>query len=135
MPFDTRFLVELRVLTAVVDAGTFVRAGESLGLTQSAISRAVQRLEQQLKVRLFQRSSRAVTLTDEGRRLYEAIRPLLEQLGETVDTAGRSGGAVRGRLRINVDAHFARLVLAPNIGTFLAAHPELSVEIVAKDQL
>lgn len=135
MAFDTRLLGGLSVMTAVVEAGNFIRAGETLGLTQSGVSRAVQRLEQQLKVRLFDRTSRAVTLTDEGRNFYQTIGPLLSQLEEAAETAAGSAGAVRGRLRVNVDGYFSRLVLAPQLGRFLEAHPELSVEIVVRDRL
>jgi DNA-binding transcriptional LysR family regulator len=135
MAFDTRLLGGLSAVTAVVEAGSFVRAGEALGLTQSGVSRAVQRLEQQLNVRLFERSSRAVKLTDEGRSFYEAIGPLLAQLEEAAETTARSAVSVRGRLRINLDAYFGRLVLAPQIGSFLAAHPELAVEIAVRDGL
>ncbi|HKB91257.1 MAG TPA: LysR family transcriptional regulator [Opitutaceae bacterium] len=135
MAFDTRLLGGLSAMTAVVEAGSFVRAGEALGLTQSGVSRAIQRLEQQLKVRLFERSNRAVTLTDEGRSFYEAIGPLLAQLEEAAEATARSAVSVRGRLRINADAYFARLVLAPQIGSFLDAHPELAVEINVRDEL
>jgi DNA-binding transcriptional LysR family regulator len=135
MAFDVRMLGGLNAMTAVVEAGSFVRAGEALGLTQSGVSRAIQRLEQQLKVRLFERSSRAVTLTDEGRRFYAAIGPLLAQLEEAAETTAGSAVSVRGRLRINADAYFARMVLAPQIGRFLAAHPDLAVEITVRDEL
>jgi len=135
MSFDTRLLSGLSVVTAVVAAGSFVGAGEALGLTQSGVSRAIQRLEQQLKVRLFDRSSRAVALTDEGARLYRAVLPLLDELEQAVEATGRSASAVRGRLRVNVDAHFARLILAPQIGRFLEMYPELSVEISVRDEL
>src|SRR5258707_9935765 len=77
MAFDGRLLSGVGVLAAVVEAGSFVRAGEALGLTQSGVSRAVARLEQRIGVRLFDRTSRAVTLTDEGRRFYEQVAPLL----------------------------------------------------------
>jgi DNA-binding transcriptional LysR family regulator len=135
MAFDTRLLGGLSAMTAVVEAGSFVRAGEALGLTQSGVSRAVQRLEQQLKVRLFDRSSRAVTLTDEGRSFYQTIGPLLSQLEEAAEATATSAVSVRGRLRINVDAYFSRLVLAPQLGSFLDAHPELVVEVVVRDKL
>jgi DNA-binding transcriptional LysR family regulator len=135
MAFDTRLMGGLGAMTAVVEAGSFVRAGEVLGLTQSGVSRAIQRLEQQLKLRLFERSSRAVKLTDEGRSFYETVVPLLSQLEEASEKAGRSTVSVRGRLRINADAHFARLVLSPQIGEFLGAHPELGVEIIVRDEL
>lgn len=135
MAFDTRLLGSLSVMTAVVEAGSFVRAGETLGLTQSGVSRAIQRLEQQLKVRLFERTSRAVALTDEGRTFFAAIQPLLGQMEEAAETATRSAVSVRGRLRVNADAYFARLVLAPHLGNFLQAHPELAVEVDVQDGL
>jgi len=135
MAFDTRLLGGLSTMAAVVEAGSFVRAGEVLGLTQSGVSRAIQRLEQQLNARLFERSSRAVKLTDEGRNFYETIAPLLTQLEEASEVTARSAVSVRGRLRINADAHFARLVLAPQIGSFLNAHPEVAVEITVRDEL
>jgi DNA-binding transcriptional LysR family regulator len=129
MPLDTRFLTELGVMSAVVDAGSFVRAGEALGLSQPAVSRAVQRIERHLNVRLFERSSHAVSLTDEGRRFYQATLPALAQLQTAVEGIQGSAKAVRGRLRVNVDATFARLVLSTQIGTFLREHPDVSVEI------
>ncbi len=135
MSFDTRLLGGLSVLAAVVEAGSFVGAGETLGMTQSGVSRAMQRLEQQLKVRLLHRSSRAVSLTDEGQRFYQRVMPLLGQLEEAAESTGTASTTARGRLRVNVDAHFARLVLAPHIGRFLEAHPELSVEISVSDEL
>jgi DNA-binding transcriptional LysR family regulator len=68
MTFDARMLSGIDVLAAVVDAGSFVRAGQALGLTQSGVSRAIAKLEERVGVRLFQRNSRAVALTEEGRR-------------------------------------------------------------------
>ncbi|MFT3692302.1 MAG: LysR family transcriptional regulator [Kofleriaceae bacterium] len=125
-------LAGLDVMAAVVEAGTFVRAGERIGLTQSGVSRAIARIEERVGVRLFDRSSRAVTLTDEGRRFYEQVSPLLAQLSDAVDTAAGSANHVRGRLRINVDAFFGRYVLAPRLGQFLAAYPELSLEVITR---
>src|SRR4029077_10934698 len=75
--FDRRSLDGLGVLSAVVEAGSFVRAGEALGLTQSAGSRAVARLEYRVGVRLFRRTARSISLTDEGLRFYESIAPHL----------------------------------------------------------
>ena len=67
MSFDSRLLSGIGVLAAVVEAGSFVRAAESLGLTQSGVSRAVARLERRVGVRLFGRTARAIALTEEGR--------------------------------------------------------------------
>src|SRR5258708_14377611 len=77
MAFDGRLLGGISVLAAVVETGNFVRAGEALGLTQSGISRAVARLEARIGVRLLDRTPRAVSLTDEGRRFHTQVAPLL----------------------------------------------------------
>src|ERR1700733_5624275 len=103
MSFDTRLLNGLNVLAGVVEAGNFVRAGEALGLTQSGVSRAIQRLEQHLGVRLLDRTSKLVALTNEGRRFYQEAAPLLASLEAAASDAAQSATSVRGRLRINVD--------------------------------
>ena len=135
MSFDTRLLNSLNVLAAVVQAGNFVRAGEAIGLTQSGVSRAIQRLEQQLGVRLLDRTSKIVSLTNEGRRVYQEVVPLLAGLEAAATEIAQSATTVRGRLRINVDPLFSRLMLAPHLGTFLKAYPELSVEIAVHHRL
>lgn len=128
-------LAGLAVMAAVVEAGNFVRAGARVGLTQSGVSRAIARLEDRVGVRLFDRSSRAVTLTDEGRRFHHQVSPLLAQLADAVDVAAGSANRVRGKLRINVDAFFGRYVLAPRLEAFLSAYPELELEVVTRTGL
>src|ERR1700740_575190 len=99
----------IEVLSAVVGAGSFVRAADALGLTQSGVSRAVARLETRIGVRLFDRTPRAVTLTDEGRRFHQSVVPLLTGLEEAATDAAGSAATPRGRLRVDVDPWFARL--------------------------
>jgi DNA-binding transcriptional LysR family regulator len=135
MGFDARLLSGIGVLAAIVEGGNFARAGEVLGLTPSGISRAVTRLEARIGVRLFNRTPRAVTLTDEGRRFYAQAAPLLEALEDAAAEAGGSAASVRGRLRVNVDPWFSRLLLAPRIGAFMHAHPALAVELIVRDVL
>jgi DNA-binding transcriptional LysR family regulator len=135
MAFDGRLLGGISVLAAVVETGNFVRAAEALGLTQSGISRAVARLEARVGVRLLDRTPRAVSLTDEGRRFHTQVAPLLAGLEEAASEATEASHAVRGRLKINVDPWFARLVLAPRLSGLLAAHPQLSIELVVRDTL
>jgi DNA-binding transcriptional LysR family regulator len=135
MAFDGRLLGGISVLAAVVEAGNFVRAAEALGLTQSGISRAVARLETRVGVRLLDRTPRAVSLTDEGRRFHAQVAPLLAGLEEAASEAAQSAHAVRGKLKVNVDPWFARLVLAPRLSAFLAVHPELSLELLVRDAL
>lgn len=135
MAFDSRLLSGIEVLAAVVEARSFVRAAESLGLTQSGVSRAVARLERRIGVRLFDRTARAIALTEEGRSFYERVKPHLSGIEDAAIQAAGSAVTVRGRLRINVDPYFARLFLAPRVGKFLAAFPELSLEIIGRDRL
>jgi DNA-binding transcriptional LysR family regulator len=135
MAFDGRLLGGIGVLAAVVETGNFVRAGEALGLTPSGVSRAVARLEARVGVRLFDRTPRAVTLTDEGRRLHSEVVPLLTGIEDAVTVTCGSSAAVRGRLRVNVDAFFSRLLFTPHLADFLSLYPDLSLELVARDQL
>jgi DNA-binding transcriptional LysR family regulator len=132
---DGRLLSGVSVLAAVVETGNFARAGESLGLTPSAISRAVARLEARLGVRLFERTPRTVTLTEEGRRFHAQVAPLLSELADAADNVAGASLAVRGRVRVNVDPWLARLVLAPRLEAFMARYPELSLELVVRDTL
>ena len=135
MAFDTRLLANLDVLAAVVQAGNFARAGKILGLSQPAISRAVQRLEERLGLRLFERSAKVTRLTEEGSRFCEGMLPALRRIEEVVEDTVRSGRQVRGRLRVNVEPAFGRLVLATRLEGFLKAHPDLHLELIARERL
>src|ERR1700722_6424084 len=135
MAFDTRLLSGLNVFVSVVEAGSFARAAVTLGLTQSGVSRSIQRLEERLGVRLLERTSKVMRLTEEGRDFHGKAMPLLSGLEEAADDAARASALVGGRLRVNVDPTFARLVLAPRIGSFLGAHPDLHLELVIRDQI
>jgi DNA-binding transcriptional LysR family regulator len=135
MAFDSRLLAGVGMLAAVVESGNFARAAKALGLTPSGVSRAVSRLEMRLGARLFDRTPRAVTLTDEGRRFHAQIGPLLAAIEEAADEATGATAAVRGRLRVNVDPWFARWVLAPRLSEFLTGYPALTLELVICDTL
>lgn len=133
MDFDTRLLNGIGVVSAVVESGSFVRAGESLGLTQSAISRAIARLEERVGIRIFHRNARSVRLTDEGRRFYELVLPHMKGIEEAAIRAAGAAAELRGRLRVNADGAFGHHVLASRISTFLDRFPEVSVEINVRD--
>lgn len=123
------------VLSAIIDSGSFAGAGEILDMSQSGVSRSVARLESRLGIRIFDRTTRSVTLTDEGRRFYEQIMPLLAGLEEAVTSVAQGRTTVRGRLRVTVDPFFSRLVLGPQLGTFIARYPELHLELITRHQL
>jgi DNA-binding transcriptional LysR family regulator len=133
--FDARVLDGIAVMAAVLDTKTFAGAGEALGMSQPGVSRAIARLEKRLGIRLFERTTRSVRMTDEGRRFYEQAMPLLASL-EEVTTSARGGATlIRGRLRVNVDPFFSRLILGPRLGAFLEMHRELELELITRDQL
>jgi DNA-binding transcriptional LysR family regulator len=129
MAFDSRLLSGVGVLVAVVDGGGFTRAAETLGLTPSGVSRAVARLEARVGVRLFHRNARTVELTEEGRRFHANVAPLLAAIEDAAEDSAGAGGQVRGRLRVNADPWFARVVLAPRLPELMNRHPALVLEL------
>lgn len=135
MAFDARVISTVGVLAAIVEGGSLARAADALGLSRSGVSRALARLEARVGVRLLDRTTRAVALTEEGRRLYAEVAPLLGGIADAVAETSGAAIAVRGRLRVNVDAFFSHLLFAPHLAEFLALYPELSLELTARDQL
>jgi DNA-binding transcriptional LysR family regulator len=133
MSFDARILTGVGVLVAVVEAGNFARAGEALGLTPSGVSRAVARLEARVGVRLFDRTPRSATLTEEGSQFYNRVMPLLASIEDAASEAAGAAAIVSGKLRVNVDPWFARMVLAPNLQRFLGQYPLLSVDLIVSN--
>jgi DNA-binding transcriptional LysR family regulator len=123
------------VLSAIVDSGSFAAASEALDMSQSGVSRSVARLEARLGIRLFDRTTRSVKLTDEGRRFYEQIVPLLSGLEEAAASASQGASAVRGRLRVNIDPFFSRLFLGPRLGAFVEKYPGLQLDLITSNQL
>jgi DNA-binding transcriptional LysR family regulator len=132
---DGRLLTGVTVLDAVIESGGFSRAAEALGMSASGVSHAIARLEARLGVRLLDRTTRSVALTDEGRRFYERVRPSLEEIEEAAIDATGASARVRGRLRVNVDPLFSRLVLAGHLGDFLAQYPELALETITREHV
>jgi DNA-binding transcriptional LysR family regulator len=133
MTFDNKLLSGLTVLIAVVEAGTIARAAEALGLSASGVSRALSRLERRVGARLLARTTRSLSLTDEGRRFYEQVGPHLAGIEEAAIAASGSVNKVFGRLRVNIDPYFSRIVLAAHIAAFLTRYPDVSVELIMRD--
>jgi DNA-binding transcriptional LysR family regulator len=132
---DGRLLTGVTVLDAVIASGGFSKAAEALGMSASGVSHAIARLEARLGVRLLDRTTRSLALTDEGRRFYERVRPSLEEIEEAAVDAIGASAQVRGRLRVNIDPLFSRLVLAGHLGDFLARHPALTLETITREQV
>lgn len=123
------------VFAAVVDAGTFAAAADAMGLTPPGVSRAIARLEARLKLRLFARTTRSVSLTEEGRQFYDQVMPHVRGLEEAATAATQGVAAVRGKLRINLDPVFSAILLGPRLDEFMDEYPSLELEFIARDQL
>lgn len=135
MAFDSRILSGISVFSAVVEGGSFVKAAELSGITDSGVSRAVSRLESRLGIRLLDRTTRSVSLTDEGRLFYETVKPHLDAIEDAAVMAGGASSAVRGKLRVDIDPFFLPLVLAGKLGAFCDRHPDLSIEFVSSERI
>ena len=124
-------------LAAIVERGSFVRAAAHLGVTPSALSQTIRKLEERFGVRLLQRTTRSVAPTLAGERLIARASPALAELTAAIAEASQAGkgGRPSGRLRINSSRIAAELVLAPRLGVFTAANPDVVVEITVEDRL
>ena len=123
------------MLAAVIEGGSFVKAAEALGLSASGVSRAVARLEARIGARLLDRTTRSLRLTDEGARFYQQVAPHLDGIEEAAILASGSSKTVRGRLRVNADPFFSRLVLAPRLADFNNRYPDLEIELLTRDAI
>jgi len=126
---------EIGVFTRVVDAHSFTSAARSLGLTPSGVSRAISRLERRLGVRLLQRTTRSLSLTDDGAAYYERCKKILVELEDAESVLARSRTVPRGRLRVDAPTILARFVIAPALPSFFAEHPELALDLSVRDQV
>lgn len=126
---------ELRCLVAVVDAGSFVAAAAQLGLSKAAVSRQLGELEQRLGVRLLQRTTRRLSLTDEGQRFQLRARELLAGLDEAEAELSSQAAAPSGSVRVTAPLTFGVLQLGPLWGRFAARFPQVRLDITLADQV
>src|ERR1700712_2900837 len=124
---------ELEAFLAVVETGGFTAAGRRTGASQPAVSKAIGALENRLGVTLFNRSTRNVTLTDQGQRYFDRMKPLLEEIEDANRELIGSGFDMSGSIRIAVPTTFGRLHILPIIPNLLSAHPNLEVDLVLSD--
>jgi DNA-binding transcriptional LysR family regulator len=126
---------ELKAFVAVVERGSFARAADHLGLSRSALSQIIRQLEARLSVRLLNRTTRSVSPTEPGRRLHERMAPMLREMDEAVAQAMGASARAAGTLRINTLSMGAKRVLAPRLGRFAQANPDVVLDIVIDDGL
>lgn len=126
---------ELNAFIAVVEAGGFSAAARKRGESQSTISKAVNSLEKRLGVMLLQRSTRSVTLTDQGQKYYERTKPLVDEIEVADNELTCSTLNVSGLVRIAAPSTFGRLHVLPLIPELLSHHPGLRVDLVLSDTM
>ena len=124
---------KLRIFHAVASAGSFTHAGQSLGLSQSAVSRQISALEEEIATPLFQRHARGLTLTDEGELLFGAVREVLDRLAAAEEALKNVHESPRGTLKVTASHGIGAYWLLPRLRQFLADYPELELHLVMDD--
>jgi DNA-binding transcriptional LysR family regulator len=126
---------EIGVFAAVVAARSFTRAGQKLGMTASGTSRAVGRLEERLGVRLLNRTTRTLSLTDDGAAYYERCAKILADLEDANLAMARARVGPRGRLRVDAPSVLGQFILGPALSSFLEKYPDVAVDLSLRDHL
>ncbi len=124
---------KLRVFHAVAEAGSFTHAGETLHLSQSAVSRQISALEDNLRVPLFHRHARGLILTEQGELLYRTARDVFSKVAMTEAMLAESRERPTGPLTVSATVGFSTIWLAPRIVEFIDLYPEINVTLLAAD--
>ncbi len=125
---------KLRVFHEVAEAGSFTHAGESLGLSQSAVSRQISGLEQNLKVPLFHRHARGLILTEQGEILYRTAHDVFSRLAATKTRLMDSREKPTGPLKVTTTVGVGSIWLTPHLPEFLDLYPDITVELLLSDR-
>ena len=124
----------MRAAVRIAETGNLSAAARAMGVAPSAVSRAIAGLEDRLGARLFQRSTRRVTVTEVGAAYVERCRRILADLKEAEDGVVQSGLAPRGTLRVNMPYELGRLHIAPHLSGFLRRHPQMKLDVTMTDR-
>jgi DNA-binding transcriptional LysR family regulator len=138
MPTDGLVLDGLEVFVATAKKQSFSAAARGLSISQASVSRSIASLERRLGLRLFERTTRQVVLTNEGAKFHARVSPLLESLQDAVTKTLDDKGAARGILRVTVDTVFLSVISPLALGLFVASslpkYPELTLDLITKDR-
>jgi len=126
---------ELKAFAAIVDRASFARAAKHLGMSASALSQTIRQLEGRLGVQLLNRTTRSVAPTAIGQRLYERLEPMFAEFDAAVTEAVAATGRAAGLLRINTPGMAATKLIAPRLGRFHRAYPDVVLDLVIDDAL
>lgn len=126
-------LAAIQLFAATVEAGSFAGAARRLHVTPSAVSRRVAQLERALGAPLLARTTRALSLTDDGRAFHDRCLRILEELREAQDAIARSAGRPSGLLRVDAPVGLGRTLLAPTLPRLLERHPDLRIALTLRN--
>lgn len=126
---------KLRIFHAVADAGSLTHAGDTLHLSQSAVSRQIRALEESLNVTLFHRHARGLILTEQGELLFEATTAMVKRLDATAARIRDSEDEVFGELRVTTTTGFGTLWLAPRLTKLFAKYPGLKIDLMLEERV
>lgn len=125
----------ITVFVRVVESRSFTAAAHRLGISASGVSKSVSRLEKELGVRLVNRTTRKVSLTEDGVSFFERCRQILSEIEEAETALTRARAAPRGKLRVQMPVGFGRRVIVPALADFIARYPELVVDVELSDRV
>lgn len=128
-------LDEFRLFLAIVDSGSFAGGGRQFGRSPSSATRIVGDMERRLGIRLLQRTTRKLSLTDGGARLAEQARRIVADFDEAMSYTVGDAKTLRGTIRVSAPTFFGRLHLAPIVSAFLDAHPDISAQLSFEDRV
>ncbi|MCK7596192.1 LysR family transcriptional regulator [Microbulbifer sp. CAU 1566] len=135
MAVDPSLYPSLVWFVRIAHHSSITKAAEEGEVSRAALSQHLKSLEQQLNVRLLNRSTRSMSLTEEGQRLFDVLTPAIESVDQAVAEVGESQAEPSGVIRINTSRVAARLLLEPKMETFLARYPKLKLELILDDGL
>jgi DNA-binding transcriptional LysR family regulator len=128
-------LADMAAFMAVAEEGSFTRAAARLGVSQSALSHTMRKLEGRLGLRLLTRTTRKVSTTEAGARLLQAVRPAIDQIDRQLANLDELRDRPSGTIRITAPEHAAQTVLWPAIDRFMTDYPDVQIELNAEDSL
>lgn len=132
---DRANLIDLEAVIAIMRRGSFRAAAVDLGMSTTALSNAIAKLERQLGVRLFNRTTRSLSLTDAGRTFVDRVGPALQDINAAMETVRSQQEVPSGTLRINAFPTAAREIMAPLILPFLRRYPQVHIDLVTEGRL
>ncbi len=125
----------MQAFARVVEAGSFTKAAQTLHMSKTTVTQLVQQLEARLRVKLLHRTTRQVKVTAEGTLYYERVVRLLADLEDADTRLASVTASPKGRLRVDVPAPLARLILVPALPAFHARHPEIQLDLGVSDRV